>query len=549
MVGAMAVIRCRGISGWAGMVLGFAAFACRPAPAEELDPAMLHLTREVTAVGQKLERLADPDDVLDSLHFGWSDEPYGRATLACATKTMRILEREISLRRAGSAALRDAQVREVLDWLRAAPARAQNGPHRGGFLPHRQRVSLNATSSEPPPALFGFVDRATVTRLDDWYADADLLAACGFKVIARADRPHLPPEAWRSLVDRAEALRLVVVRVDDAGDPEDQGPAPAEVRCLRPCTLREWLSGQDRTADSVLIDPPHGETWGESLARRGLYRGATGGRHPWVNGWAVPEARSNASAAADQVRAAMWVHALDGQRLGLLEGWRDLRDGSVSPYASLAAAPAVVKAVALTALDLLYFDPIVRSFSVECPVALVVDEDVLDSADPNRWSPAFGRVAQELFDANVRFDVLPRTAPPEQMARYALACQVKLSADGEPRMERVLRLGRAQAEALPEHESVAGCLGRLAAGLPDQPPVRLMGSSEGVFCRSTRSADGLVWVAVVNVKPRARRVSLVASGGVRMHEAVDYIDGSTVKNPSDGVDLAAYQVRLLALKP
>jgi len=547
MVGAMAMISRRGIARGAGTALVFAVFASGPARAEELDPALLRLMREVTAVGQHLERLADPDDVLDSLHFGWSDEPYGRATLACAAKTVRVLEREISLRRAGGAALRDAQVREVLDWLRAA--RAQNGPRRSGFLPHRQEVRLDATSSGPAPALFGFVDRSTMTRLDDWYADADLLAACGFKVIARADRPYLSAEAWRSLADRAKALRLVVVRVGDADEPENQSSASADVRCLRPCTLREWLSGEGRTAESVLIDPPHGETWGESLARRGLYRGATGGRGPWVSGWAVPEARSNASAAAEQVRAAMWVHALDGQRLGLLEGWRDLRDGSVSPYASLAAAPAVVEAVAHTALDLLYFDPIVRAFSAECPLALVVDEDVPDSADPNRWSPTFGRLAQELFDANVRFDVLPRTAPPERTARYALACEVALPADGAPRLERVLRFGRAQAEPLLEQESVAECLGRLTAGLPDPPPVRLTGPSEGVFCRSGRSADGPVWVALVNAKPQARRVSLVASGGVRMQEAVDYIDGSTVKDLANGVDVAAWQVRLLALRP
>lgn len=548
MVGAMAVIRCRAIARSAGTALICAVFACRPAHADDIDPALLQLTREVTAVGQQLDRLADPNDVLDSLHFGWSDDPYGRATLACAIKTVRVLEREIALRRAGSAALRDAQVREVLDWLRAAPARVQNAPHRSGFLPHRQAVRLDAALSDPAPALFGFVDRSTMTQLDDWYADADLLAASGFKVIARADRPYLSAEAWRSLVDHAAALRLAVVRVDDANESETESPAPTDVSCLRPCVLRDWMAGPGRTAEIVLMDPPHGETWGESLARRSLYRGVTGGCGPWVNGWAVPEARSNASAAADQVRAAMWVHALDGQRLGLLEGWRDLRDGSISPHASLAAAPAVVEAVAHTALDLLYFDSIVRTFAVECPLALVVGEDVLDSADPNRWSPAFGRLAQQLFDANVRFDLLPRTAPPERTARYALACEVKLPADGAPRLEAIIRFGRAQAGPLPERESVAGCLERLAAGLPDQPPVRVTGSGEGVFCRSARSADGLVWVAVVNVKPRAQRVSLIASGGVRMQEGVDYIDGSTVKDVSSGVDLAAWQVRLLALK-
>jgi len=494
----MAMNRCPGVCGGAVAVWAWAVLGSGAAGAERPDPAILSLTREVTAIEQQLIHLADPNDTGDSLFFDWLDEPYGRATLACAGKTVRILEREIVLRQAGSAALRDRQLRGILDWLRAAPTRARNSPHRAGFLPHRRRISLDAISSDPAPALFGFVDRSTVTRLDDWYADTDVLAACGFRVVARADRPRLSPEAWRSLQGHAKALGLALVQVSDGIDAEGRESAPAGVLYLQPRTLREWMSGENRIEGSVLIDPPHGETWGESLARRALYRGQTGGRGAWVSGWTVPETRSNGSATATQIRAAMWVHALDGQRLGLLEGWRDLRDGSASPYASLAATPDVVEAVAHTALDLLYFDPIIRLFSSEIPVALIVGDDALASTDPNRWSPTFGRMAQELFEANVRFDVLPRAVTPQRKAQYVLACEVRLPPDGEPGLDGIYRLGQAREEAPHEHESLTRYLERRAgpatAGTPDRSgggrllPIRAVGGRRGLGGRRERQS-------------------------------------------------------------
>lgn len=91
-----------------------------------------------------------------------------RATLAILVKTTSMLEREVCLRELGNGAIRDATVRNMLSWTKAALERVMVPEPDSGFRPHRLRVTgagFPAVRAVPP--LYAFVDRAMLTRRDD----------------------------------------------------------------------------------------------------------------------------------------------------------------------------------------------------------------------------------------------------------------------------------------------------------------------------------------------------------------------------------------------
>ena len=518
------------------------------------------LGRELTAVRQKLAVLVDSDDLIDSLYFGWFDHPYRRATLACAVKTAAVLDRELGLRRAGNGAMSDSLLRDLIAWTDAAVARARRPAEREGVLPHRIPVGLDAAAASDglPVALFGFVDRATSTRLDDWHGDLDLLASCGFRVYARCARPYVASQAWRSLREHAPSLGMSVAVVESAKGEAHSAGVPLRVRTA---TLRELFeldpNADARTDETVaVVDPPEGEGWGESLARRGLYRGVMNRRVSIVCGWAAPEVEPHRAPSAEQARAAMWAHVCDGQRLGLVEGWRDLRDGSLSPHASIVVAPGFVEAVAHAGLDILHHREALRHFSADRRLLLLVDTSAIDAGDSNRWASGFAAVARALHARQTQFDVLPRRHANDRrrLAEYELAIDVHTATDeGAPRITPgdVYRRGAVVDEAPMVGESFVQWVGRLldasAGGLrirvlaPDGHP------DKHVYARCVTGEGGALQLALINLRPHSRRVVPSLGPGWSLGRAVDLVTSTRVSDLSAGVDLAAWQVRLFAV--
>ncbi|UCG16303.1 MAG: hypothetical protein JSV19_13515 [Phycisphaerales bacterium] len=547
----------------AGPVLAItwaAALAVRGAGAAQEPVPTVTLDRELTAVRQKLAALVDDDDLVDSLYFGWFDRPYRRATLACALKTAAVLERELRLRRAGNGALSDSQVRDLIAWTDAAVARACRPAERAGLLPHRISVGLDGAAARGglPVALFGFVDRATSTRLDDWHGDLDLLASCGFRVYARCARPYIASQAWQSLRGHAPALGMSVAVVESA---KREAPSAGMPLRVRTATLRE-LFEFDPVADArtdatvAVVEPAGGEGWGESFARRGLYRGVTSRTVSVVCGWAVPGAEPDRAASAEQARAAMWAHVCDGQQLGLIEGWRDLRDGSLSPHASVAVAPGFVEAVAHAGLDILHHREALRRFGADRRLLLLVDASAIDADEPNRWANGFAVVARALHTRQIQFDVLPRRFANDQrrLADYELAIDVHTPTDEDaPRITPgdVYRRGVAVDEPPTVGESFVQWVSRLLDASAGGLRVRVLAPDghleKHVHARCVRGEGGTLRLALINLRPHARRVVPSLGPGWSLGRAVDLINSTRLSNLSQGVNLAAWQVRLFTV--
>ena len=133
-----------------GVVLAApAAMALETDGQSAMADAQVVLARSLAALRQRLAVLADPEDPVDSLYFGWFDRPYGRATVACALKGVAVLERELRLRRAGHPGMTEEQVRAILAWIEDAVERAGRQDTRDGFYPHRLGTGSSALLSTP----------------------------------------------------------------------------------------------------------------------------------------------------------------------------------------------------------------------------------------------------------------------------------------------------------------------------------------------------------------------------------------------------------------
>jgi len=483
----------------------------------------------VTQAQARLRTLLGPGDLIDALYLGWFDRADRRATLACAVKTAAVLDRELKLRRLGNGAMTDADFRAALAWLDAALERACEPSARPDYRPQRSRLDADALTRlltadplpGPPASLFGVIDRATATRADERWGDFDLLACMGFHIVGCSRVEARTPQNWRTLLRRAESLGLIVTT---------QGPLPEEwtiadssagrvTMSARSLPLAEMfgadLAGACEQTGELrgVCDPPGGESWGERFARRTLYRAATGCRGAVVVGWRPPKAESPATDAAALAALAVWVDALDGQRLGLLDGWRDLRDGSSCPYASLLTTPAVVEAVAQAALDVGYFADEVAQLEPACSDELVIRPDCLDPADPNRFAAPYATLFDKLLDGQVRVSFTPAA---------------ELSSG------RIIDAGMADA---------------LVRGYE-------AGKFGGQRAVVAREADGstasnlLVYhgpggrMALANLAPAARRVRITVSSSEPVPALRDLLTGQVFSDPGGGVDLAGLQVRL-----
>ena len=508
--------------------------------AHTIDPAQLR-TR-VERLQERVAELAGTDDLLDTLHFGWFDRPYARATLSTLVKTTATLQREVRLRERGNGAIPESMIGAMLSWAEEALERVPAAEPVAGFRPHRLRITSDqlATATATAP-LYGLVDRTTATRHDERFGDLDLMAAMGSRVYPVL----LSDTAWARindvLIERAEALGMAVVGLATSmtGSQSDS-LAPARIAngpivTVRSLTLLEML-GPDSDAASpsgptlALTDPVRGESLAASLARRALARGVWGHARYIVDGWQVPRIRVSPQEHSAVTAAAMWVHAIEGQSLGLIRGWRDLRDGSGSPYPSGLVNPAHVETIAHTALDLVRLGTYVSPFNVVPPAAVSVGPGAVDGDDANAWADWVEPVWAALLERQIRFDVVRLAGNDEQLGeRYRVTFPLRRSEIGDAtsvvtRLERVLTTVGEHVHRVTARE-LDGTL-----------------ASDG-FVRDARTPNGRPCVAVVNLSARSRRIKL--RGGPMLGPLRDVISDTTVEIPSELVHLGPWQVRLL----
>jgi hypothetical protein len=283
-----------------------------------------------------------------------------------------------------------------------------------------------------------------------------------------------------------------------------------------------------------------------------------------VYGWEVPGNGASRRHQSERFRAAMWVHVCEGQKLALLEGWRDLRDGSRLPYPALTAAPQCVETVAHTALDILRHARLLERMGLDNPLAIFIDESAVDPDDPNRWSPEFARFATALHERQISFDLVPRglAEDPERWADYELAVALPPFA-AEPgassRRIDVYAKGQLLNVDLPAEVAHSGWTAARFADWVDRllrdrvraPRVGVMnadgrpGRASDVYVRAARDADGKLRVALVNLSSHSRSVTLRSAGGSELGSFVDVLAPGQDVNASEPIPLAAWQVRLL----
>jgi len=494
------------------------------------------LSERVAALHGRAVELAGSDDLLDTLHFGWFDRPYARATLAIALKTTAVLRREARLQEVGKGAIDDATLRTMLKWTDGALVRAAGSKAENGFRPHRLRVTpdelLDGASTLP---LYAFIDRSTVTRQHDVFGDLDLLAAIGLRAYALPLSDLDDPTTADMLFDRASALGICLARVamPERPVPDEWETPPATTNgalTMHARPLRDWLLGAapaGRAADEgwAISEPRTGESWSASLARHALVRGVSERCRYFVADWTPPNGPDLRALAA-----AVWVGALDGQALGVIPGWRDLRDGSVNAAPSIFLDPAAVETVAHTSLDLLRLRAHLGAFQTTPLLAIVVGADAVDDRDEAVWASWVLPVWETLMRRQIRFDVVRlETGLIEPARRYRVVFPIRADEASDAtalvaRVERTLAVESEHLHRITAREED----GSLAAD---------------VYIRSGRASDEKPCVAVVNLSSESRRLKL--RGGPSLGAVRDVVANESIAAPAERLPMGPWQVRIL----
>ncbi|MHC4697794.1 MAG: hypothetical protein ACYTFA_13765, partial [Planctomycetota bacterium] len=493
------------------------------------------LQARVARLHDRVGELAGAEDLLDTLHFGWFDRPYARATLAIAVKTTSVIQREIHLRMRGNGAIPDASLRAMLVWADEALGRAVESRADGDFRPHRLRLtgaglcpSARAEArGSLTPALFAFVDRATSTRHHASFGDLDLTAAVGSRIYARLEGEPGCHDALELRDARSDALGMASV-VLKALQPETEHGHSRRVASLEvseaatehaltveSLTLRALIAYVPASTGKsmrpvAIVDPPSGESWASSLARRALARGALNQTRYMAAGWTLPAVQDPTTNRSGKVAAAMWVHAIDGQSVGLLPGWRDLRDGSASPYPSVATNPARVETIAHTALDLIRLGRYIAPLRTTSGVVIAIGPEAVDPDDDNAWAGWIEPVWSALHRRQIRFDIVGRSVPPAELARrYPVVLQSQRDQVGDlPSLLRNLEEDLLQQPARTQ---------RVTAHEPNSQ------LAKDLFIRSGPAPDGRSCLAIVNLCDRPRRLHLRSP--VELGTATDVVAG------------------------
>jgi hypothetical protein len=257
----------------------------------------------------------------------------------------------------------------------------------------------------------------------------------------------------------------------------------------------------------------------------------------------------------------MWVHALAGQRLGLVEGWRDLRDGSREPRPPIVTKPALVEVIAHTALDLMFFRRELAAFRPQPAVAVIVDDAALSKDEDNRWSADASELFNTLVQRQLHFDVLPASVldAADQLHEYRAVLIAAGGDQAEDLAERVRRMASSEARVLtaPQAGTPADLAAHLAA-LPEPEVARdlqdpgnfvvydLQGRiARGCAVFTGATPDGERCVAVANLRRHRQVVALACPLEPDPPAFRDVISGETVAPETAQFVLDGYQVRLL----
>ncbi len=529
------LLRCT-VCVWAGAVT-LAAANSAGADAPPADASTLGV--RVARLQEQARQLAGEEELLDTLYFGWSDRPYARATLAIVAKTAAVLAREVEMRDHGNGAIADTTVERMWSWANEAVDRAAAAEPdlKIQFRPHRRRVSVERIRQiARPQPLFALIDSASSTRHHADFGDLSLLAPLGVRVHARPLTPLSDRSTLQVAIKRTAALGMATVLVHrPSATSSESAPIIDQAGTVVPVTLSGTLiakepSREDKTGWIAVADPVFGESWPCSLARRGLARGVLDRPRYSAVDWKAPVSRVPLPQRGDAAAAAMWMHAVDGQALGLIPGWRDLRDGSASPHASLFTEPATLERMAHANLDLLKLTDAVACFNLPRTLAMAVGTDAIDAKDGNAWAGWVNPVWAALASHQIPFDVVFAHARATDIAgRYRTVFDLRREEAGNPddvllRVERALADGTKATEAITVRE--------LDGGWPSD-----------VFTRVGQTKAGAPVIAMVNLSDRARQLKV--QGGFAARGAVDKVANERVVRPGESVSLAPWQVRIL----
>ncbi|MBI1827520.1 MAG: hypothetical protein HY287_17965 [Planctomycetes bacterium] len=528
------------------------------------------------AIQSRLDELIDRDDLAHSLHFGWFDRPYAKAMMAIAFKIASVAERELTLRKTSREAMTDEQLDAMLSWCETAISRAALLPCNPDFRPDRIRFERKEFLMLQVPPLWAFVDDASATRADADWGDMDLLAAIGQKIYVPARLSSVTQQLHANTVFDSSSDDTPEPREEDLSDvPELAVPKPlrqnthsmsiqelarraaslgmgfaisyspppaAQNRAnekkveslgfqITARTLRELIENSSTNPQADVLeagsDATEGESIGGWLARRALMRGANGKTRTAVINWRSPAGFPAESPQA--IRAAMWIAALDGQQIALLNGWRDLRDGRIHREPSIFLSADVLEAQAHTALDMLRFAPIVRAFDQRPSLAIVIDSNVISAQNSNQWANWILPLFDRLTAINIHFDVIPvaNAQSLEHSGRYANVLT--------PRPNSL------------ESPAVLDQIVATVVSKFDQKDFPRAYDNDGNEARQLyfRIADsgGHLFIAIINECDRPRTIRLSTAAKAKSFH--DLLMPTNMLMRLDKIDLAAWQVRIL----
>ncbi len=509
----------------------------------------------VQALHDRVVELAGEDDLLDTLYFGWSDRPYARATLAILVKVAATLDREVDCRGHGNSKIDDATVESMLGWADDAIQRVIHAEPSPDFRPDRMKMTWSAVieGTEAPP-LFAFVDGARSLRTHPVFGDLDLLAALGQRLYARPSGERFPEEDLEVTARRAEAVGQAVVDWSILGpkdaqrcgvaEPDRRTRWPGRPQYVAVGTLawltrdREPTTGNDPTLPAV-GDPVGGELLPASLARRATLRGAINRFTYGVTHWTLPVADASPEHRRTAWRAAMWMQVLDGQRLALIETWRDVSpDAGDRSGPSVFIDPAEAETIAHTALDMQRLAKFVAGFETRPTIAFVVGPEAACSAaesgcppgQSDTWASWVQPIWKALVARQVSFDVVSdRTDEKALHGRYRAVFPLRREACVDPSDA----IGRIERRLAQDSEHVY----RLTAREMDGTIARDM------FVRVGRTPEGKACAGIVNLSDRSRVLKL--RGKPAIGASRDVISNQEISEPGQRLKFEPWQVRLL----
>jgi len=512
---------------------------------------LVHFQDQVQTLRERVTELAGKENLLDTLYYGWSDRPYARATLAILIKVAATLDREVDYRGHGNGKIDDAKVESMLQWADEAIRRVVRAEPSDEFRPHRiESTWKQLFEGKGAPPLIGFLDGIRLTPQHPGVGDLDVLASVGQRFYARPLGSRLDGQDSETTAQRAEALGMTVFDITPWVDQSawkcdnhwdlirplwrDRG---RYIAYTGPATLFLLKANESRGLSLLpaVEDTKEGESLGASLARRAMLRGVMATATYAAYRWTPPIMEAAPQHAHAALAATLWVQALEGQRLALVDGWRDAYDENDPQAACVFLNPARVETIAHTALDFLHYAELIRAFDDISLAAIAVSEDAFthETDNPNGavgWSDWTEPIWTGLLSRQTRFDVV-RWEPPEEKPkppyRWVFRLEQASRPTGGSTLERIER-GLAQ---LRDH------VYRLTAREMDGT------IAADVYVRVGRTPEAKACAAVVNLSDRPRVLKL--RGRPAIGASRDVITNQQISEPDQRLEFAPWQVRLL----